>query len=42
MCCRSPRILVALFMVQSHGTARVARLFGPITAIWFLTSPGSA
>jgi KUP system potassium uptake protein len=30
-------ILVVLFMVQSRGTARVGRLFGPITAIWFLT-----
>ena len=30
-------ILVALFMVQSRGTASVARFFGPITAVWFLT-----
>jgi len=30
-------ILVALFMVQSRGTARVAVFFGPITALWFLT-----
>jgi KUP system potassium uptake protein len=30
-------ILVGLFMAQSHGTGRVASLFGPITAIWFLT-----
>ena len=29
-------ILVALFAVQSHGTARVAAFFGPITAIWFV------
>lgn len=29
-------ILVGLFAVQSHGTARVANFFGPITAIWFL------
>jgi KUP system potassium uptake protein len=29
-------ILVALFSVQSHGTARVATLFGPITATWFV------
>jgi KUP system potassium uptake protein len=28
-------IIVALFMVQSRGTAVVARLFGPITLIWF-------
>jgi KUP system potassium uptake protein len=30
-------ILVALFMVQSRGTANVARFFGPITVLWFLT-----
>ena len=29
-------ILVALFAAQSHGTARVAALFGPITAVWFV------
>jgi KUP system potassium uptake protein len=29
-------ILVALFMVQSRGTASMARAFGPITAVWFL------
>ncbi|MDQ2861817.1 MAG: KUP/HAK/KT family potassium transporter, partial [Pseudomonadota bacterium] len=29
-------ILIALFLVQSKGTHRVASLFGPITAIWFL------
>jgi len=28
-------ILVALFAVQSRGTAKVAALFGPITLIWF-------
>jgi KUP system potassium uptake protein len=28
-------ILVALFMVQSRGTAKVATFFGPITLIWF-------
>src|SRR5262245_41032972 len=28
-------ILLALFAVQSHGTARVAAMFGPIMAIWF-------
>ncbi|WP_312166950.1 potassium transporter Kup [Phenylobacterium sp.] len=33
----SAAILVALFMVQSHGTASVGKFFGPITAIWFLT-----
>jgi KUP system potassium uptake protein len=30
-------ILVALFMVQSRGTAAVAVFFGPITILWFLT-----
>jgi KUP system potassium uptake protein len=30
-------ILVLLFSVQSHGTARVAAFFGPITAAWFVT-----
>jgi KUP system potassium uptake protein len=30
-------ILVALFLVQSRGTAQVAKFFGPITALWFLT-----
>jgi KUP system potassium uptake protein len=29
-------ILVVLFAFQSHGTARVAALFGPIMAIWFI------
>ena len=29
-------ILVALFAVQSRGTAQVSRLFGPITVLWFL------
>ena len=29
-------ILVALFAAQKQGTGRVAALFGPITAIWFL------
>jgi len=28
-------ILFALFAVQSHGTARVASFFGPITLVWF-------
>jgi K+ transporter len=39
-------ILVALFWVQRHGTARIARVFGPIMLVWFLMiaamgSPGS-
>src|SRR5215470_13359925 len=29
-------ILVALFAVQSRGTARVASLFGPIMCLWFV------
>ncbi|MGH6815547.1 MAG: KUP/HAK/KT family potassium transporter, partial [Hyphomicrobiaceae bacterium] len=29
-------VLVALFAVQSHGTAKVAALFSPITILWFL------
>jgi KUP system potassium uptake protein len=28
-------ILIGLFTVQSHGTARVAAWFGPLTAFWF-------
>jgi KUP system potassium uptake protein len=28
-------ILVALFAAQSHGTAKVAALFGPIMVVWF-------
>ena len=30
-------ILVSLFWVQSHGTARVAAFFGPIMVVFFLT-----
>ncbi len=33
-------ILIALFAVQRRGTASVALLFGPITAIWFLALAG--
>src|SRR6188472_4456800 len=29
-------ILLVLFAVQSHGTARVAAFFGPITLVWFI------
>src|SRR5947199_2064522 len=29
-------ILVALFAVQSRGTARVATFFGPVTVVWFI------
>ncbi len=30
-------ILLALFLVQRHGTARMGNVFGPITLIWFLS-----
>ena len=30
-------ILVGIFAVQRHGTARVGRVFGPITFLWFTT-----
>jgi KUP system potassium uptake protein len=30
-------ILVGLFLIQSRGTGRIGRLFGPITTVWFLT-----
>jgi len=33
-------ILIALFMVQSRGTAKIGALFGPITLVWFLTMAG--
>jgi len=30
-------ILVALFLIQSRGTASVAKFFGPVCALWFVT-----
>ncbi|HUH09427.1 MAG TPA: potassium transporter Kup, partial [Brevundimonas sp.] len=33
----SAGILIALFLVQSRGTAGLAKFFGPITAVWFLS-----
>lgn len=33
-------ILLALFLVQSHGTASVANFFGPVMLIWFATLAG--
>src|SRR5215472_12185783 len=30
-------ILIALFAVQSRGTARVAALFGPVMTLWFVS-----
>ncbi len=29
-------ILIGLFAVQSHGTARVAAFFGPVMVVWFV------
>ncbi len=33
-------ILIGLFTAQSHGTAKVASFFGPITVVWFLVLAG--
>ena len=33
-------ILTLLFLIQSRGTASMARYFGPITALWFLVLGG--
>src|SRR3546814_12087870 len=30
-------ILVGLFLIQSHGTAKVGLLFGPIMVVYFIT-----
>lgn len=30
-------ILVSLFLIQRYGTAKVGKLFGPITLIWFIS-----
>jgi KUP system potassium uptake protein len=30
-------LLILLFAMQSHGTARVGRLFGPVILVWFVT-----
>jgi len=32
----SAGILVSLFLIQSRGTASMAKFFGPITALWFV------
>jgi KUP system potassium uptake protein len=29
-------ILVAIFLIQRHGTERVGKLFGPVTLLWFV------
>ncbi len=34
-------ILIALFLVQSRGTHRVAALFGPVSAVWFVVLAGA-
>ena len=33
-------ILLVLFLVQSKGTGKVAKFFGPITVVWFLALGG--
>ena len=30
-------ILVGLFLIQSHGTARIGKIFGPIVLVYFVT-----
>ena len=30
-------ILIGLFLIQSRGTANVAKLFGPVMLVWFVT-----
>ncbi|HSD61432.1 MAG TPA: potassium transporter Kup [Burkholderiales bacterium] len=30
-------VLIALFIMQRHGTARVGAFFGPVMTVWFLT-----
>ncbi|HEY5348061.1 MAG TPA: potassium transporter Kup [Rhizomicrobium sp.] len=29
-------ILIGLFLLQSHGTAKIGRLFGPVMVVWFV------
>jgi KUP system potassium uptake protein len=33
-------ILFGVFLIQSHGTARVGSLFGPVMIVWFVTIAG--
>ncbi|WP_235512658.1 potassium transporter Kup [Sphingomonas sp. Leaf17] len=33
-------ILIGLFFIQSHGTALVSKLFGPVCILWFLAIGG--
>lgn len=35
-------IIVALFLVQNRGTAKVAAFFGPMTIVWFLAMAAAA
>jgi len=30
-------VLIGLFLIQKHGTARIGFLFGPLMVLWFLT-----
>jgi KUP system potassium uptake protein len=30
-------IIIGLFLIQSHGTGGVGRIFGPVTFVWFAT-----
>ena len=30
-------ILIGLFLIQSHGTGGVGKIFGPVTLVWFAT-----
>jgi KUP system potassium uptake protein len=36
----SVAIIVGIFVIQQHGTAKVGRLFGPIMIVWFVTLAG--
>jgi len=33
-------VLVSLFLVQKHGTARIGAIFGPVMILWFLVIAG--
>ena len=30
-------VLIGLFLIQSHGTAGIGKVFGPVTFVWFTT-----
>ena len=30
-------ILLGLFLMQNHGTAKIGKLFGPVMVVWFIT-----